>query len=80
MKTYKLVEVVRKDTDTVVCNQCTNKMSSRYGLDGLITGGYDSTALEDCTRYEFDLCEPCLVSLFNSFLIPVEKTKIGCWD
>jgi hypothetical protein len=46
-----------------------------YGLvENTVSGGYHSTALSDGCRYKFSLCERCLATLFDSFLLPVEVT------
>jgi hypoxanthine phosphoribosyltransferase len=69
-----------------LCNKCgetcKNKIYQDGGFNGLIEaktrGGYTSDVLEDLTEYEFDLCEKCLMKLFDSFKIPVDK-KEYCW-
>jgi len=51
-----------------------------YGLlDAVARGHYYSPVLEDCTAYKFDLCEPCLKKLFDSFKIPAEKREYDIW-
>jgi hypothetical protein len=81
VKKNKQVEYV---TD-VFCNKCGGSCSKRdrkgfnWGLYGMIDhevyGGYGSNPLEDCTTYIFTLCEDCLVELFETFKIPVEKIE-----
>lgn len=45
-----------------------------YGLvETEVHGGYLSTALQDYTKYRFSICEKCLVELFSTFVIPVER-------
>lgn len=46
-----------------------------YGLvETTVSGGFHSTALSDGGRYKFSLCERCLASLFDSFLLLVDVT------
>jgi hypothetical protein len=46
-----------------------------YGLQAEVHGGYFSLHLSDCTSYEFDLCEGCLVWLFSTFTLPPTKRE-----
>lgn len=49
-----------------------------YGLiEAQVSGGYDSTDLEDCKNYTFSLCEPCLGALFKTFKIPPDESSYG---
>ena len=76
------VEVVH----SVACNKCGNSCipndsTSAHGLIGVaVDGGYYSTHLEDGLRYKFDMCEKCLVELFNTFSIPVEVNEYSLMD
>jgi len=59
------------------CNQCglnmmSDDMGCVYGLEARFAGGYQSTALYDCTEYRFRLCEECLAKLFEQFDSPVK--------
>lgn len=50
---------------------CGNSMSpSAYGLEAIFTSGYDSQVLPDGNIYFFGLCEECLVSLMEIFVLP----------
>ena len=55
-------------------------------IDAKVTGGYDSTpgngfgALDDCTQYQFSLCEWCLDWLFEQFIISPETKEIGAFS
>jgi len=75
----------------VKCNKCGKKMALTYpdlttgggdrvrsvvGILAEVDGSYFSTHLEDSVKYSFDMCEECLVELFESFVIPVEKQEI----
>jgi hypothetical protein len=65
-----------------LCNKCgvSMKRGSTYdsGLcDVVLLGNPDSTYLSNRTRYSFDLCEPCLVLLMDSFLLPPQVRKDG---
>lgn len=41
-----------------------------YGLiETTVSGGYDSSHLEDVTSYTFSVCEPCLAKFFESNVI-----------
>lgn len=76
-----------------ICNKCGNTCESSdekesvgdlhptsYGLiDGVVSGHYFSPALEDCTSYKFDLCEKCLIEIFNSFVILAEERECSPW-
>ena len=68
-----------------VCNKCGELCASQercgyYGLlDAVAKGSYYSSILEDCTAYQFDLCEGCLKELFDSFVIPVEEREYHVW-
>lgn len=71
-------------TEDILCNKCgkTCKMPhaqlQHYGLiEAEVTGGFDSTALEDLHTYTFSICEVCLKELFDTFSIPVE---VGRYD
>lgn len=79
-----------------VCNECGELCTSKeeikgmmrqgrkpsyYGLlDTRVTGGYYSPALSDCTAYEFDLCEACLLQLFSGFKYQVNKSACSPWE
>jgi len=69
--TYRVIESCR-------CNKCGQEMLTTmgniYGAEISVEGGYESPVLEDCTTYEFDLCEYCLQQLFDSFMFDVKKT------
>lgn len=69
------------EVEDVVCNRCgktcMSKQGERYGLSAVVGGGYESTHLEDMTSYQFDLCEKCLVELFEGFKIKPEAKFVG---
>ena len=78
MKKYKTASIETKIVDEVLCNKCGDSCIGEYnilGLDADIWGSYGSTHLEDLVGYSFNLCEKCLVELFNTFKIPVEKAE-----
>lgn len=66
-----------------VCNMCGESTILALepvvdigGLDNCeVIGGYFSSALEDCSKYKFSICEFCLDYLFERFKIP---PKIFC--
>lgn len=73
-----MVEIRRTETKEVeriadvLCNKCgescKSEMGSFYGLiEAVVTGGYESSHLGDCTVYKFSLCEGCLQSIFDTF-------------
>jgi hypothetical protein len=71
------------EIEEVICNKCGKSMMRDccgereiYGLCTEVSGGYGSSPLEDMTKYLFDLCEDCLLDLFESFSIPVTKKKL----
>jgi len=68
----------------MLCNNCGEICTKyhdetpvgNYGLvKAIVEGGYYSTYLEDCYRYEFNLCEKCLKEIFEKFKIPVSKKE-----
>jgi hypothetical protein len=71
-KIRRQVEVVKE----VICNRCKGPCligGEMYGLSAEVSGGYDSTHLEDMVTYRFELCEKCLSELFAGFKIPPDK-------
>jgi len=76
-KTILKKVVVVKD---ILCNNCGSSLKSSnddfYGLPTVtVSGGYNSTHLEDNTKYEFALCEKCLKELFAEFKFQPTITK-----
>lgn len=59
---------------SVSCNGCGANSLDGYGLNAVIDGGYDSTALNDMTRYAFSLCEACLRKIFATMHCPPTVT------
>lgn len=59
-----------------ICNNCGEecaRLESYLGSTGLhawLSGHDGSTHLIDNVSYRFDICEKCLLKLFNSFKIP----------
>ena len=81
MRWYKHVEKIERVLGNIQCNKCGRDLLDEHVGDDLAlhvyhTGCYHSPVLEDCTSYEFDLCEYCLQELMDSFKIPVEKKEI----
>jgi hypothetical protein len=71
-KIRKQVEVVTG----VLCNRCKCSClrdGEMYGLSAVVSGGYNSTYLEDMVMYCFELCEKCLLELFTEFKIQPDK-------
>lgn len=70
-----------EEIEDVTCNRCggtcMSREGERYGLSALVSGGYESTHLEDMTAYQFDLCEKCLVELFEEFKIKPQVKFVG---
>ena len=72
----------------MTCNFCGEPLQfeehcERAGLvDAKVSGGYSSTpgngsgALDDCTTYEFSICEFCLDWLFTQFKTPPKLTEL----
>lgn len=61
--------------DDYICNKCGNSLKDRCDMnyEGLFAeggGGYASK-IGDCTKWDFCLCEDCLVELFKTFKVPV---------
>jgi hypothetical protein len=76
---------------SLLCNQCgsecrlpagpTGSGSSLYGLiDASFTTGYFSEVLDDCERFTFSLCEPCVKALMLGFKLPASRVEIGAGD
>jgi hypothetical protein len=66
-------------TTDVLCNKCGKTCSmphaalQHFGLiEAEVSGGFDSTVLEDLHTYTFSLCEVCLKELFSTFKIHVQ--------
>lgn len=80
----KLKEV--KYIEDVLCNKCGDSLKvlwdknnkeefEFYGLMTTVSGGYNSTHLQDAVTYNFDLCEKCLVEYFKTFKIQPDSDK-----
>ena len=84
-----IVKALEKITESkevikdIVCNMCRKScMESVGGADhkefcGVsidATGGYSSPVLQDMTRYQFDLCEKCLMEIMNRLTVPAEQS------
>jgi hypothetical protein len=69
----------------ILCNKCGKSMHvpsggaeprepgnlNVYGIrDLVISGGENSPCITDCTSYAFDLCEPCVAALMDTFVLP----------
>lgn len=68
-------------TTDILCNKCGKSCKGNIGnfnglIETVIAGAYDSTHLDDLTRYAFSMCEKCLSELFLEFKIPVEMLVI----
>jgi hypothetical protein len=67
--------------DDIICNKCGQSCCTAegpdYGFEGLlgvrVDVGYSSKHLGDLERYEFDVCEKCLVEWFATFTINPHK-------
>ena len=82
----KALEIVAEEKEVVkdvVCNMCRNSCLERVGntshtefcgvsID--VSGGYSSPVLADMTRYQFDLCEKCLMEIMNKLTVPAEQS------
>jgi hypothetical protein len=72
MRKYKEITVIKKETDTVICNGC-GKIVAKYtdylGVDKV--WGYGSDY--DGEKHSFDLCEQCYEKLVSGFAIPIDK-------
>lgn len=70
----------------IFCNKCNKPCRLPhypeefwvYGglVNAVIQGQYGSTHLEDLTKYQFSLCEECVVELFKTFKTPPTKTDL----
>lgn len=72
MKATRTVLKPTQEIEDVFCNKCGMSCRGHIGnLNGLIeatvSGGYDSTHLDDGDVYTFSLCEGCLKALIDSF-------------
>jgi len=79
-------------SDNKVCNKCgksyvlkmdfgKGEKEYSYGLiDARVFGSYHSPILDDCTSYQFSLCESCLVDLFDSFINPPIVYDVTAFD
>lgn len=67
-----------EESETHFCNMCGLSCKSpagiNYGLiDVEVTGGYESTHIQDGDVHEFSLCERCLSEMFAKFKYPSLK-------
>lgn len=81
MKTIKRVQEYVDVVDDIICNKCGESCRTDGGddqvshkeFDGLIEvtahGGYWSKVIGDMNRYQFSLCETCLVEFTKTFKI-----------
>lgn len=64
MRKTKIITRSVEETEDIICNMCGKSCFGGMNYNGLIevsvSGGYDSTALEDGVRYTFSICEDCL--------------------
>lgn len=71
----KLIQTIKKEiTETIdiFCNKCGMSCKGHCGnwlglIEAKVSGGYDSTHLNDGDMYQFSLCEHCLKELIDSF-------------
>ena len=75
MRTYKQVHIEKNILSEAKCNKCGQNCfidihGTIYGLSTTVSGGYESLHLEDITKYSFEICEECLVKMFDEFVIP----------
>ena len=66
-----------------IISECGTQYRDNGGLiDATVRGGYASSpgngvgTLDDCTEYNFSLCEYCLDYLFEQFKVPVSVIDI----
>jgi uncharacterized cysteine cluster protein YcgN (CxxCxxCC family) len=78
---YKTITTDVEVVDEYLCNKCGCSQIKKFSEDDargdvyglpevVVTGGYLSRALADCTEYRFSLCEECLAEMFKTFKIP----------
>jgi len=76
MKTTR--KVISEEISDVFCNKCGMSCKGHVGnfnglIEATVTGGYDSTHLEDGDVYTFSLCERCVKELIDSFTLWSKK-------
>lgn len=76
IKSHRIEKLIEEEVvDDIICNKCGKSCKGGYNFEGLleikIMGGYGSL-LGDMETYEFSICETCLQSMFEKFLIPPE--------
>jgi ssDNA-binding Zn-finger/Zn-ribbon topoisomerase 1 len=76
--------MVKKEVEqikSITCNKCGGNCKSKDSKDGFyclsarVKGHFYSDHLEDGQEYRFDICEQCLLKLFKTFKVPVEKDR-----
>lgn len=73
-------ETVEREVVTdIICNKCGNSCKNEddncFGLiETQVQGGY-AAKLGDMVTWTFSICEDCLKELFDSFKVPVERSK-----
>lgn len=60
-----------------VCNGCNEETPKGYSTHVSETGGYESAELRDLNRYEFDLCERCLVRVMDGLQVPPDVHEVA---
>ncbi len=67
---------------TSICNKCGGSRTPEgcpvqdvYGAAVRFDTGYFSKALPDGNVYDFELCEPCVAELMDTFKIPPRITE-----
>jgi len=90
MKVKNTKMVAREVVEDVICNKCGKstfagqKMMPKmeqFGIDTLMCSGYYSPRLPDDGLYlTFALCEPCVLDLAKTFVIPMyDETSKKEW-
>ena len=84
MQTFKFINKPEKVISTVTCNYCGKHLEiSDLDPEGLFPstmhsfefeGGYGSEF--DYERITFDLCDDCLIKIFDKFEVPVETETL----
>lgn len=59
-----------------ISSQLNRGFVDAHGLiEQIVRGSFNSEHLDDMTTYTFSMCEKCLVDLFETFKIPVNKVE-----
>lgn len=82
MREREIQNIPKICTTDIKCNKCGKSLRISDlpgdvvcygGLIGALVEGSCYSKFGDCISYEFDLCEECILEMFDTFKIPPEE-------